>query len=289
MPAMKRFPLPHVIRVLVLIATLAGLTGCGLYFSPRKTERSSSTVNFLYPDQSEPLITPSIPVLRLPLRVGLAFVPSANIGEADFSEAQKSELLKKVAAEFKAYPFVESIQVLPTSYLRRGGGFQNLDQVRGLMGIDVIALLAYDQVQFTDENKLSLAYWTIVGAYFFHGNKNDTHTLMEAVVYDIPSRTLLFRAPGADLTHANTSLIGLRDKLREDSAKSFGLAATDLTKNLKTELESFRERVKNAPAGSEVARIEHKPGYTGGGAMDAWFAGVLGLLFTIRLWQNRRR
>lgn len=270
---------------MVPVVLVMSITGCSGYFGPSKTERSSSVVGFLYPDQTQPLITPAVPVLRLPLKVGLAFVPGRQGNGTDFSEALKSELLKKVAAEFKAYPFVESIEVIPTSYLRPGGGFENLDQVRGLLGVDVMVLLAYDQLQFTDENKLSLAYWTIVGAYLFHGNKNDTHTLLEAVVYDIPSRKLLFRAPGANLTQANTTLVGLNDRLREDSAKGFETAAVDLTKNLKAELEAFRERVKKAP---EEVRIEHKPGYSGGGSLGAWFAGVLALLALAR-WRAVRR
>lgn len=51
------------------------LGGCLSTRGPRKTERSSSVVSYLYPDQANPLPPTSIPVLRLPLRVGIAFVP----------------------------------------------------------------------------------------------------------------------------------------------------------------------------------------------------------------------
>lgn len=231
---------------------------------------------FLYPNQNEPLIAPATPVLRLPLRVGLAFAPGADEARAgEFTEAQKTALLKRVAAEFKSRPFIQSIEVLPSSYLRPGGGFENLGQVRALLGIDVMVLLSYDQVQFTDENRLSLAYWTIVGAYFFKGNKNDTHTLMEAVVYDIPSRKLLFRAPGASQIAAGSTMVEIRQQLRVDGVKGFEQATDDLTRNLKEELTAFSERVKSAPG--EV-QIEHKPGYAGAGVMPLWFAGALALL-----------
>lgn len=251
------------------------MTACSSWnlHGPRKTEKSSSVVEFLYPRQTEPLVAPAVPVLRLPLRVGVAFVPTTGGRSGDFSEAQKAELLRRVADEFKANPFIQSIDVIPTSYLRPGGGFENLDQVRGLLGIDVVALLAFDQIQFTDQNKLSLAYWTIVGAYLFHGNKNDTHTLMEAVVYDIPSRKLLFRAPGASQITASSTGVEMRDRLRRDSAASFDRATDDLIKNLQTELVAFKERIKNAPG---EATIEHKPGYAG--ALGAWFVGGLMLL-----------
>jgi rhombotail lipoprotein len=255
----------------LLITACVGLRG------PRKTEKSSSVVDFLYPQQAEPLVAPGVPVLRLPLRVGLAFVPvgAGRNWADDFSEAQKSGLLQRVAEEFKANQFIASIDVIPTTYLRAGGGFDNLDRVKVLLGLDVVVLVAYDQVQFTDQNKLSLAYWTIVGAYVFHGNRNDTDTLLEAIVYDIPSRKLLFRAPGSNRLQATSTGIEVRENLRKDSAESFNRAANDLIANLKTELAAFRERVKQAP---DQVRIEHRPGYTGGGALEAWFVGALALL-----------
>ena len=37
--------------------------------------------------------------------------------------------------------------------------------------------------QFTDEGLASFAYWTIIGAYIIPGEKNDTHTMLDAVVY----------------------------------------------------------------------------------------------------------
>jgi rhombotail lipoprotein len=279
---------------LTLFTTVLCLAGCTGFDGrgPRKTERSSSIVDYLYPKQTEPLITPGVPVLRLPLRVGLAFVPPSSgrggYSTAEFSEQKKTVLLQRVADEFKANQFIQSIEVIPTTYLRSAGGFENLDQVRRLLGLDVVALVAFDQIQFTAENKLSLAYWTIVGAYFFKGNKNDTQTLLEAVVYDIPSRKLLFRAPGASQLQDSSTIVEVRDRLRQASAAGFDQATDDLIKNLKTELASFRERVKNAPTGSEVARIEHRPGYTGGGATEAWLVGGLALLGVAR-WLGRRR
>jgi rhombotail lipoprotein len=288
------FPLFFRIVALLLAAALAGCSAMvgsnGLFGSgQRGAEKSSSVVEFLYPKQSEPLITPGLPVLRLPLRVGLAFVPSYAERGA-FSEQQKSVLLQRVAAEFKANAFIQSIDIVPTSYLRRGGGFENLDQVRSLLGLDVIALVAFDQIQFTAENKLSLAYWTIVGAYLFKGNKNDTHTLLEAVVYDIPSRKLLFRAPGVSQISDKSTMVEVSERLRSAGSAGFDQATADLTKNLQAELAAFRERVKSAPAGSEVARIEHRPGYTGGGAIDVWLAGALAALGLVRgLYRYRAR
>ncbi|MSU71147.1 MAG: hypothetical protein EXS43_02235 [Opitutus sp.] len=78
----------------------------------------------------------------------------------------------------------------------------------------------------------------------------------------------------------------MQARLRQDSAKGFDLATDDLIKNLKTQLEDFRTRVKQAPGA--VARIEHKPGYRGGGSFDAGFVLILALLVGVREWRRRR-
>lgn len=260
------------------------LSGCFSWWDgARRADRSSSVVAFLYPQQANPLPETSIPVLRLPLRVGIAFVPSAQ-GGAVASEVQKSALLERVAAEFRGRDYIQSIEIVPSTYLRPGGSFSNLDQVRSLLGVDVIALVAYDQVQFTSENLLSLSYWTIVGAYIFQGNRNDTHTLMEAAVYDIPSRHMLFRAPGASQVQAKAAAMYMAEQLRTDSAQGFDTATADLIRNLKTQLEAFRERVKQRP---EEVRIEHSSGYRGGGSAGALFVAALALLVAAR-WLARR-
>ena len=277
---MNRFVRPFALVASCSLALF--LAGCGSFWNgPRKTDRSTSVVNFLYPGQDNPLPPTDVPVLRLPLRVGIAFVPPSTGGRGNWtppsgiSEPQKAALMERVAKEFRGRDYIGSIELIPSTYLRANGGFPNLDQLANMMGVEVIVLLAYDQMQFTDDNFLSLAYWTIVGAYVVHGNKNDTHTMMEAAVYDIRSRHLLFRAPGVSQLSENTTLIGLNDRLRAASAKGFDVATDDLIKNLAAQLEVFRERVKRTPG--EV-KIEHRPGYTGGGELGAWFAGALALL-----------
>lgn len=271
----------------VLFFTLAG---CATWHEARQ-HQSSNVVQFLYPDKDQPVIQPSISTLRLPLRVGVAFVPPAESKYgyygSDFSlpEAKKTELLRQITAEFKSLPFVQDIQVVPTTYLRPGGSFENLDQLRAMLGVDVMVLLAYDQAQITNDTGWSLAYWTIVGAYVVPAQKNDTHTMMEAVVYDIASRKLLFRAPGISAIKGHSTLVRTSTDLQVDSALGFSEASKNLTANLRVELESFKTRIKDAP---EEAHIEHKPGYSGAGAFDGAFlifcaATLGGPLFIARM------
>jgi rhombotail lipoprotein len=275
-------PIAHAKRLIICLVATGSLFLSGCMFSPGgKNQKSGSVVAFLFPKENPPVQTPAMPVLQLPLRVGIAFVPQPDQRFDDtFTEMQKKALLEKASAQFRSMPFVQSIEVIPGMYLRAGGSFDNLDQLRALLGIDVIVLLGYDQMQFTDTNVFSLSYWTIVGAYIFHGNRNDTHTMMEAVVYDIPSRSLLFRAPGVDQTKATSALVYMDQDLRRDSGQSFDRATADLAKNLETALTEFRQTVRE---GKRQVQVAYKPGYSasGMGAIDSRTLAIMLVVFLV--------
>ena len=203
---------------------------------------SSNVVKYLYPDKKDYIEDPSIPELALPLNVGIAFVPeSYETGQA-LTETDKMNLMTEVREHFKKYQFVKSIDLIPSTYLRSEGGFTNLDQIRTMYGIDIITLLSYDQAQFTDEGIASITYWTIIGAYIIPGEKNDTHTMVDATVYDIQSRKMLFRAPGISHIKSIATPVNLTEKLREDSLESFKSASVDLIKNLDIQLQLFKRK-----------------------------------------------
>jgi len=290
---MKSQPFSRLRPALLALVTLT-LSGCAGFWGDHDRHEASSVVQFLYPDKNLPFIQPQIPTLRLPLRVGVAFIPCGSAVangsyyhvESGFTEQQKTDLMRQVGAQFKAQPFVQSIEIIPTTYLRPGGGFDNLDQLHGMMGIDIVVLIAYDQRQFSADTEASLAYWTIVGAYLVEGQRNTTHTLMEAVVYDIPSRSLLFRAPGTNSLKHHSTLIRTDEELRRDSATSLNEAAKQMTTNLAQELERFKVRAKEEP---DTVKIEHKPGFSMGlGSIDGWFAAAAGLLLVGRAAIPRR-
>ncbi len=266
--------------------TLCLLTGCGTM--SRSTHHASSVVQYLYPGKSEHIESPTIPLLSLPLRVGVAFVPEEGGYQArhPLSENDKIDLMKRISTEFKQYPFVKSIEIIPSPYLTPGGSFTNLDQLRTMYGVDVIALISYDQVQHTDEGLLSLSYWTLVGAYVVRGEKNDTSTMLDAAVYHIPSRKLLFRAPGTSRVKAAATPINLSEQLRKDSETGFQEASTMLVANLKEELDQFTQKVKEAP---EEYKIEHKPGYRGGGSMNGSSLFVVAAMAGGLLWMGPKR
>lgn len=246
----------------MICGCLAVLTACvGL----RTQHHSTSVVQYLYPNQDKHIETPAIPKLRLPIRVGIAFVPEGYNKIKAFTESDRMTLMKNVADHFKKYDFVKSIQLIPSAYLQPKGSFANLDQIRTMYDIDVIALLSFDQTQFTDEGFASITYWTLIGAYIVQGEKNATNTMLDAAVYDIPSRKMLFRAPGVSYIKSKSTPVNLSEQLRQDSVDSFKQASDKLIVNLDKQLELFKEKVKNRP---EEYQISRAPGYTGSGNFD---------------------
>lgn len=264
-------------KFLALLLTAVFISGC----AGQQTRARSSVVDYLYPQKTDVRIKPSTPVLRLPIKVGIAFVPeqqsrhrglnlwswSGVSSGLTLTEQKKNLLLEKVAEHFRQYDYISDIEVIPSAYLTPGGSFANLEQIKTMYGTDVIALVSYDQVQFTDEGFLSLTYWTLVGAYVVSGEKNDTSTMMDTAVYDISSKKMLFRAPGTSSVKGSSTPVNLSEELRQDSLKSFDEATAMMIANLDTELSKFKEKVKEEP---EKVKVVHKPGYSGGGgAMGA--------------------
>ena len=260
------------------------MVGCA---SGLQTRTKSSVVDYLYPDKSETTVQPSIPVLNIPLKVGIAFVPeqpgrsrgnnfwNGVVGGGALTEAHKADLLEKVADNFRQYKFVSEIEVIPTAYLTAGGSFSNLEQIRTMYGIDVIALVSYDQVQFTDEGWLSFSYWTIIGAYIISAEKNDTSTMLDTAVFDIQSKKMLFRAPGTSIIKGRSTPVNLTEELREDSLKSFEEAASNMITNLDTQLSSFRAKVRKNP---EKVKVTYSAGYSGGKYSGGGGGGLIGAI-----------
>ena len=236
---------------------------------------SSSLVDYLYPRGEEPPpFDETVPQLNLPLRVGLAFVPSSKRNTEGLSEAHKLLLLSRVKTAFKDREFIKSISIIPDTYLRSAKGFKSIDQIARIYGLDSIALVSYDQVSHTEDTKASILYWTIVGAYFIKGSVNDVQTFVDTSVFDVKTHKLLFRAPGVHESRGSDTLVNTIEETRKRRAESFDKAMEDMTQNLNDEMNVFVERVKT----EKVATVVHRPGYSGGGG-----GGALGWLSLLPL------
>ena len=241
-------------------------------------------MDYLYPGGAQTIDKPGIPHLTLPISVGIAFVPDAKGRYCpDIPEARKIELLRTVADRFSGQDFIQNIEIIPSTYLKCGGGFENLAQVGNMLGVDVVALVAYDQVQHTDQGLLSFSYLTVIGAFVINGEKNDTSTMLETSVFDVASRKLLFRVPGSSSVKAKAAYVNLSEQLRKDSLEGMNLANAEMITNLDAELLRFRQRVKEKP---EQYQISRSPGYRGAGNLGGVFGGLVALLLVVG---SRRR
>ena len=234
---------------LVVYAAILSLCGCSAaFYGATERSTSSSLVDYLYPEGERPVVDPEItPRLELPLRVGIAFVPTTRrswAGSLQPAEARKIELLEKVRAAFEGVDYVEDIQVIPSNYLGSAGGFQALEQTSRLHDLDVFALVSWDQVVNTKDTPFSILYWTIIGGYVIPASENSVHTMLDTAVFDIRTRNLLLRAPGFDHAKRQTTAIASESGQKRISDVSFESAVAKMSKNLETEIDKFGKRVK---------------------------------------------
>ena len=261
------------------------LTSCSALVSnhSNKNTRSSSLVDFLYPNEdSRAAYKPEIPVLKLPVTVGISFVPSKEWRANGIESQNEVALLEKVKKSFLQYDYIDRIEVIPSTYLKGGEGFSALEQVGRLYDVDVMALVSYDQVTQTYENNAALLYWTIVGMYVIPGNENTIQTFVDTAVFDIKSKKMLFRAPGISKLEKRTTAISIDETLNEKSLEGFNLAVTDMSLNLDAELARFKTRVKE----EKIAKIENKDGSSSAGAFSVFFLVLTSLLVLKRRYVN---
>lgn len=281
---MKRLPL--------LLLAPALLAGC----QTSRLEQRADVFEFLYPGGETPA-PPSDVRLELPLRVGLAFVPAASAtpqhsrndgwlnGGAEalpptLDETQRTALLERIRASFGAVAGVERIELVPSEFLAPAAGFERLDQLRGLLGIDVVALVSYEQTQYGGVNAGSLSYITGVGAFAVRGNQNETTTFVTTTVFDISSRALLFHASGASSIEGKARVTELNEELRGDSGDGFREATDEMIVELDDALASFQEQAKSGTVrgeGTPALAVVARPGYAGAGAVS-WPEIVMGLV-----------
>ena len=203
------------------------------------------------------------------------------------SAAEQAALLEKVRETFRAQPFIERIEVIPNGYLRPRGGFDNLEQVARMYGVDLVALVSYDQIVRTDQNAASLLYWTLVGAYTIRGNKNQVSTFIDTSVFDVATRTLLFRAPGTDQRDAGSTAVRVDEVQGRLAGESFAAAMAQMTGNLDTAIADFAVRAREE---GQVKLVDRRSGgewRRGGGGSVRWWE--LALLAGAGLLLLRRR
>ena len=149
---------------------------------------------FLYPDGQSPPASNTIPELHVPLRVGLAFLPSQSSSGSVRSMHPRSRCCWSASGSASRHVSLSAKSSSSRTTTWQYPGFCGTGWRARLYNVDVMALVSYDQVMHTDDNKWSLGYLTIVGAYILPGNTQDSATLVDLVVVDPATRSLVLRA-----------------------------------------------------------------------------------------------
>jgi rhombotail lipoprotein len=268
------------------IVLCLGLAGCA-NFVPwclpschSEAHNSSSLVGFLYPRGAEPPLRDQIPELRLPLRVGLAFLPNNIPGPSIGLDAtQREVLLDRIREHFRSRKFVSEIVVIPDYYLTGARGFEGLRGVQRLYNIDLMALVSYDQVTNQDVNAWSIAYWTIVGAYAVKGSRYDVATLVDLAVIDPATRALVLRAGGTDTRRGSATMIAEQSEVRASSDDGFSAATNQMMEHFDKALDKFESDVRAGTANVRVVRASDTASSKGGSGAFAWLELLLLLPF----------
>jgi rhombotail lipoprotein len=278
-------------------AVLLALAGCA---TPQTVRRRSSLLEYLYPSQAQGQAQPATPsqppaqplTLPVPTRVGVAFVPTEGGSRQDrelLRPGEEGPLLDLVIKAFQGRPWISEVKRIPSNYLQPRGGFDNLKAVSQMYGVDVVALVSVDQIQYTDPKWYSFVYYTIVGAYVLPGDRNDTRTFIDAAVFDPGSRTFILRASGTSDVKGSSSFASREKMLRENAHQGLELAMADLTKNLDKSVDEFKAEVQSGQRPSldlvdaQGRSLQQTGGKNWGGAFGAWeLLAALGMLAWLR-------
>lgn len=242
---------------LLLLLLLVATSGCSVFGTERvRHSKTTSLVNFLYPDGEIPQDLPS-PTLRLPLRIGLAYIPEKG-RTSPVHESKKIELLNAIKNEFKNLKYVDSIEIIPAIYFSNRG--ESLQQIKQLYQLDVMALVSYDQIVNRNENILAVTYLTIVGNYIFPGSQFKVSTLIDLALIDLESKRLLFRAAG---THGSKGLSAeayTSQRYNKHQNEDFSRAMAVMQANLSVELMNFEHRLRAKNPNDDI-KVVAKKGY----------------------------
>lgn len=239
------------------------------------TDYKSSAVQFLFSERDDTAKSAQIPILTLPMNVGIAFVPETGhyrTGDSrrllptlsSLTESDRTALMDEIGAQLKKYEFVKSVIQIPSEYMAVNGGFDNLERIKTTFNVDVITLVSFSQSQFVDKDISAIAYLTIIGALIVPGEINDTRTVLDAVCYHITGQRMILGASGDSNIRSRATPINILDQIRKDSLEGFKQANKNLALNLNQQLELLGAAICNSTGDFQIMC---EPGYSGVGSL----------------------
>ena len=246
---MRRMKLLRLSAKFLVLMTLTFIAGCST-----STNYRSSVVDFSYSDRKETVKTQQVPILSLPLRVGIAFLPETiqsqnNSGSTSLpsssglSETDKMSLMQDIGEHFRKQEFVKSIIRIPSAYVPTMGSFDSLDRLKRKFGVDMVVLISFDQRQQVESGFSAISYLTVIGAFIVPGQRTDTHTILNSVCYHILSRKMIFSASGSSDIRSKSTPFDMAAQAREDSIKGFYEANTNLAPSLDKQMDLFKSMI----------------------------------------------
>ena len=220
----------------------------------RTVQKQSNLATYLFGGTAPQGPVQKVP-LHLPAKVGVALVPG-DLATQNIPDTTRKEVVEAVRSQLAKHGnYVAGAQSIPTMYLTPKGGVSNLDQVARQFDVDVIVLLGANQFQKHERNPVAAFLdITVVGAFIIPGNTVDTSTVLEAAVYHVPSRALIFRTDGADQTKSRSTNYGSGQSAHNDAVSSIEGAAKKLVVSIAEALVNF-EKFDVATA-SEIRPIQ---------------------------------
>jgi rhombotail lipoprotein len=111
--------------------------------------------------------------------------------------------------------------------------------------------------------------------------------MVDAAVFDVRSRKLLFRAPGTSQVKGSSTLAGYSKEVREAQSDGYAQAVEQMIPALQAQLANFKERASSDP-GIQVDRSAYRGG-AGGERGAGGFGWAMALLLAGAAFRTGRR
>lgn len=280
--------------LITLLISLLASAGCATFRADVHTvQKQSNLADFLFGGKAPQKPAQKAP-LTIPAKVGVTFVPD-DPATKNIPDTTKIEVIESVRSQLvKHTKYIASAQSIPPMYLTPKGGIGNLEQVARQFDVDVIVILGANQFQKYERNPFA-AFMdiTIIGAFVIPGNTVDTSTVLEAAVYHVPSRALIFRTDGTNETSSRSTFYNSFRSAQNAAVNSIEEASKKLVISIGKALMHFENfdvskasEIKPTGGGSsENAGVEpqnywgqvSKYRSTGGGSFDAGWILLAGM------------
>ena len=106
-------------KYLVVALAAIAVSACASMNKTTKQRQVASVLSYLYPGTEQaPPVSDQVAEIKVPFRIGVAFVPDNTNAEFRLPETDRIMLADKVGEAFKRYPFVADIVAVPLRFER---------------------------------------------------------------------------------------------------------------------------------------------------------------------------